>query len=184
MLISFEGLPGSGKTTQAGLLADRLRTEGYRVAYLPDLATLNNDAAGQQLVELFTSSDDPFFRHGDVLTDTFLAAAVRTHIVATHLNPATASHSDGRTAGLPRPRRHRLRPTGPPRPHHDSHRRRPPGSWRAARTGLRPAPQPTTHTVAAIEQPVPRPSATAIRTRNLPCHTTPQYQSTCSTSSV
>jgi dTMP kinase len=92
MLISFEGLPGAGKTTQAALLASRLRADGYSVAYLPDLVDLKTDAAGQQLVDLFASSGDPFLRHEDVLIDTFLAAAVRAHLVAVHIEPAAQSH--------------------------------------------------------------------------------------------
>ena len=92
MLISFEGLDGSGKTTQARLLADRLRHDGHRVAYLPDLLTLDTDATGRMLVDLFTSSGDPFLRHADVTTDTFLAAAMRAHLVAAHLRPALADH--------------------------------------------------------------------------------------------
>lgn len=92
MLISFEGLPGAGKITQAALLTNRLRADGYSVAYLPDLVDLKTDVAGQQLVNLFASSGDPFLRHGDVLIDTFLAAAVRAHLIAVHIKPVAQSH--------------------------------------------------------------------------------------------
>lgn len=88
MLISFEGLPGAGKTTQAQLLAGRLRSEGTEVTYLPDLMTLAADALGGQLFELFAQSGDPFKRHGQITTDTFLAAAIRANIVATCIQPA------------------------------------------------------------------------------------------------
>jgi dTMP kinase len=92
MLISFEGLPGAGKTTQSVMLADRLSVDGYQVAYLPDLITLTTDDAGERLFDLFASSGDPFMRHDDVLTDTYLAAAIRANIVATCIEPALKSH--------------------------------------------------------------------------------------------
>src|SRR5690606_22408348 len=92
MLISLEGLPGSGKSTQAELLVSRLRSDGYRVAYLPDLVTLDTDPAGRALIELFASTGDPFMRHRSALTDTFLAAALRAHLVAAHIQPALDEH--------------------------------------------------------------------------------------------
>lgn len=92
MLISFEGLPGAGKTTQSRRLADRLRQNGVTVAYLPDLATLSTDTIGDTLVRLFASSGDPFRRHGDVLTDTLLAAAIRAQVTAVAIAPAAATH--------------------------------------------------------------------------------------------
>lgn len=92
MLISLEGLPGAGKTTQSTMLADRLLADGYKVAYLPDLVTLTADDVGAQLFDLFASSGDPFMRHDDVLTDTYLAAAIRANIVATSLEPALESN--------------------------------------------------------------------------------------------
>jgi len=92
VLVSLEGLPGSGKSTQARLLENRLRDEGLAVAYLPDLATLDTDDVGTTLVEIFSSSDDPFLRHGDVVTECLLAAAVRADIVATRIEPALDHH--------------------------------------------------------------------------------------------
>ncbi|WP_018639387.1 dTMP kinase [Parafrankia elaeagni] len=92
MLVSLEGLPGSGKSTQARLLEERLRGEGLRVTYLPDLATLDTGDVGMALSEIFSSSDDPFLRHGDVVTECLLAAAVRADIVATRIEPALDHH--------------------------------------------------------------------------------------------
>ncbi len=92
MLISLEGLPGAGKSTQGRLLQQRLSREGYRTAYLPDLATLETDVLGDQLVEMFSFSGDPFMRHRDVLTESFLAAAIRANIVATRIDPAEGVH--------------------------------------------------------------------------------------------
>jgi dTMP kinase len=92
MLISLEGLPGAGKTTQSLLLRDRLVRDGLTVAYLPDLATLSTGPVGDTLTSLFASSGDPFRRHGDLVTDSLLAAAIRADIVATALTPALACH--------------------------------------------------------------------------------------------
>ncbi|WP_240724211.1 thymidylate kinase [Frankia sp. B2] len=92
MLVSLEGLPGAGKSTQGRLLEERLRSEGLVVAFLPDLATLDTGDVGTTLVEIFSSSDDPFLRHGDVVTECLLAAAVRADIVATRIEPALDHH--------------------------------------------------------------------------------------------
>jgi dTMP kinase len=82
VLISFEGLPGSGKTTQSRLLAQQLT----------DLGALDSGDLGRVLLDLFASSGDPFMRHRDVFTDTYLAAAIRAQITATCIQPAQQRH--------------------------------------------------------------------------------------------
>ncbi|MGH3721579.1 MAG: dTMP kinase [Pseudonocardiaceae bacterium] len=88
MLISFEGLPGAGKSTQAALLARCLTQQGLPAVTLADLATLPTDPVAATLVDLFVSSGDPYLRHGDAITDTLLAVAIRADIVATRIDPA------------------------------------------------------------------------------------------------
>lgn len=88
MLISLEGLPGAGKSTQAQLLTQHLRARGTLVTYLPDLLTLSVDPLGEDLFALFASTGDPFRRHRQITTDTYLAAAIRTQILASVIRPA------------------------------------------------------------------------------------------------
>jgi thymidylate kinase len=94
VLITFEGLPGAGKTTQAALLTQCLRHQGHTVATLPDLATLDTEPIAATLTELLTSAGDPYLRTGDAITDTLITAAVRADIVATVLDPALNSAPD------------------------------------------------------------------------------------------
>lgn len=94
MLISFEGLPGAGKSTQAALLAACLTQQGLPVVSLPDLATLDTHLVAATLIDLFASSGDPYMRHGDAVTDTLLAAAIRADLVATRIDPALDKHPD------------------------------------------------------------------------------------------
>ncbi|MGH3867777.1 MAG: dTMP kinase [Pseudonocardiaceae bacterium] len=94
MLISFEGLPGAGKSTQVALLTACLTHRGLPTVTLPDLATLDTDPVAATLIELFASSGDPYLRNGDAVTDTLLAAAIRADIVATRLDPALRPPQD------------------------------------------------------------------------------------------
>jgi len=72
MLIAVEGLPGSGKTTQARLLTDHLNRADTSAVFLPDNLTRVEDPLGRRLLAIFDSGD-PFAGHGSVITDTFLA---------------------------------------------------------------------------------------------------------------
>ena len=89
MLIAVEGLPGSGKTTQARLLTAHLNRAGLRAVFLPDNLTRAEDPLGQALLKIFDSGD-PFARHGSVVTDTFLAAAIRASTFPAFIAPALA----------------------------------------------------------------------------------------------
>lgn len=93
MLIGIEGLPGTGKSTQAALLLTALRAASVAALCLPDLRSVTSDPIGDSLIAVFASSADPFLRHGDVLTDTHLAAAIRAHLDTMLLQPALAAHT-------------------------------------------------------------------------------------------
>jgi thymidylate kinase len=95
MLITLEGLPGAGKTTQAALLAQCLRHHGHDVTTLPDLATLDTEPIAATIIELLASTGDPYLRSGDAITDTLLTAAIRADIVATILDPALTATPHG-----------------------------------------------------------------------------------------
>lgn len=92
MLITFEGLPGAGKSTQCRMLASCLEASGHPVTVLPDLATLDTDPVAATLVDLLRTGDDPFLRSGDAITDTMITAAIRADLVATVLDPALAEN--------------------------------------------------------------------------------------------
>ncbi|MDT8915115.1 hypothetical protein [Amycolatopsis sp. PS_44_ISF1] len=92
MLITFEGVPGAGKSTQVRMLARCLEASGQPVTVLPDLATLDTDPVAATLVDLLRTGSDPFLRTGDAITDTMITAAIRTDLVATVLDPALAQN--------------------------------------------------------------------------------------------
>jgi thymidylate kinase len=87
MLIAVEGLPGSGKTTQGRLLTEHLNQTGTSAVFLPDNLTRAEESLGRKLLEIFDSGD-PFARHGSVITDTFLAAAIRANTFPAYIGPA------------------------------------------------------------------------------------------------
>ncbi|MFI7027034.1 dTMP kinase [Micromonospora sp. NPDC049900] len=60
------------------------------MAYLPDNLTRDAEPLGRTLLDLFDSGD-PFSRHSSVLTDTYLAAAIRVDTYATHIADALAA---------------------------------------------------------------------------------------------
>lgn len=95
MLITFEGLPGAGKSTQSRMLARCLEANGHHVTVLPDLATLDTEPISAALVDLLRIGDDPFLRTGDAITDTMNTAAIRADLVATVLDPALAANPAG-----------------------------------------------------------------------------------------
>jgi dTMP kinase len=86
MFVSFEGVDGSGKSTQAGLLAERLRSEGREVVVTREPG---GTAAGEQIRELLL--------HGAELapwTEASLFAAARAQLVDEVIRPALARGVD------------------------------------------------------------------------------------------
>ena len=86
MFVTFEGLDGSGKTTQAGLFVERLRADGRDV-----LAT--REPGGTPLGERIRQ----LLLHGSDLSpwaETALFAAARAELVAAVIRPALEAGSD------------------------------------------------------------------------------------------
>ncbi len=86
MFISFEGVDGSGKTTQVELLADQLRAEGREV-----VAT--REPGGTELGERIRE----LILHGDVMApwaEASLFAAARAQLVDEVIRPALARGAD------------------------------------------------------------------------------------------
>jgi dTMP kinase len=86
MFVSFEGLDGSGKTTQAALLAGRLRGEGREVVATREPG---GTALGERIRELLLSGNDvaPW-------AEAALFAAARAELVARVIGPAIARGAD------------------------------------------------------------------------------------------
>ena len=86
MFVTFEGVDGSGKSTQARLLAERLRSEGRDVVLTREPG---GTAAGERMREILL--------HGDALTpwaEASLFAAARAQLVEEVVRPALARGAD------------------------------------------------------------------------------------------
>lgn len=84
MLIAIEGLDGSGKTTQAKLLAAHLREKGKEVVLVADPGTT---AAGRAIRAILLDQA----RQIGPLTELFLYEAARTQLVQEVIRPALAA---------------------------------------------------------------------------------------------
>ena len=86
MFVTFEGVDGSGKTTQVRLLAEQLRAEGRDVV---ETREPGGTAVGEQIRELILG--------GDALAawaEAALFAAARAQLVADVIRPALARDAD------------------------------------------------------------------------------------------
>lgn len=86
MFVTFEGVDGSGKTTQVGLLAERLRSEGREVV---ETREPGGTVVGEEIRELLLHG-------GDVApwAEASLFAAARAQLVQEVIAPALASGAD------------------------------------------------------------------------------------------
>lgn len=87
MFVTFEGLDGSGKSTQAALLAERLRGEGREVVATREPG---GTPVGERVREVLLGGE------GELLawTEAALFAAARAEIVAHVIRPALARAAD------------------------------------------------------------------------------------------
>ena len=86
MFVTFEGVDGSGKSTQAQLLAERLRSEGREVVFAREPG---GTGTGEQIREILL--------HGEGLApwaEASLFAAARAQLVDEVIRPALARNAD------------------------------------------------------------------------------------------
>ena len=87
MFVSFEGVDGSGKTTQARLLAERLRSEGREVV---ETREPGGTPLGERVRELVLGADGAVAPWAEAA----LFAAARAQIVEEVIRPALARGAD------------------------------------------------------------------------------------------
>lgn len=85
--ISFEGIDGSGKTTQAKLIQNELERMGYKVFRAPD----NSDVSGKnfdgKILAILRQGKDRFFRIGYPVTENLLLAGRASFLEETIIIP-------------------------------------------------------------------------------------------------
>ena len=85
--ITFEGPEGSGKTTHSKLLADFLKTKGYKVVYTREPGGV---IISEKIRKILL---DPRNNRMDILCEMFLYMAARAQIVKEKIKPALESGS-------------------------------------------------------------------------------------------
>lgn len=86
VLLSFEGIDGSGKSTQARLLADRLKAAGYETLLVREPG---GTALSEHVRALLLENTDPSLEI-DPVAEVLLFSAARAQLVAERIRPALA----------------------------------------------------------------------------------------------
>ncbi|NBB85431.1 MAG: dTMP kinase [Bacteroidetes bacterium] len=86
MLLSLEGIDGSGKSTQARLLADRLEAGGYETLLVREPG---GTALSEHVRALLLDTADPSLQI-DPVAEVLLFSAARAQLVAERIRPALA----------------------------------------------------------------------------------------------
>jgi len=86
VLLSFEGIDGSGKSTQARLLADRLEDAGYETLLVREPG---GTALSEHVRALLLDTADPSLQI-DPVAEVLLFSAARAQLVAERIRPALA----------------------------------------------------------------------------------------------
>ena len=84
LFVTFEGIDGSGKTTQANMLCDTLVAEGHKVALLREPGGTD---IGEQIRKILLNADHSAMAPA---TELFLYAAARAQLTAEMIKPAMA----------------------------------------------------------------------------------------------